>query len=169
MAHALDLAVTTWEPLGGGLLTGRYRSDREHPTGTRIATTQYRARLSDRTHAIADAVNDVAAKLDASPAQVAIAWVRAQQRRAVVIPIVGVRTSKQIQDSLGAVDVELSNEELERLEKPSRIELGFPHDFEDRALARGTTFDLVDDQRRNVYTELGAPPLIATLDTEGPD
>jgi aryl-alcohol dehydrogenase-like predicted oxidoreductase len=88
MAHALDLAVTTWEPLGGGLLTGRYGSDREHPAGTRIATTQYGERVTERNLAIADA------ERGASPAQVAIAWVLAQQPRAVVIPIVGARTSE---------------------------------------------------------------------------
>jgi aryl-alcohol dehydrogenase-like predicted oxidoreductase len=46
MARALDLAVTTSEPLGGGLLTGRYGSDRDHPQDTRIATTQYNARVT---------------------------------------------------------------------------------------------------------------------------
>lgn len=37
MARGLDLAVTAWAPLGGGLLTGRYGSDRERPTDTRLA------------------------------------------------------------------------------------------------------------------------------------
>jgi aryl-alcohol dehydrogenase-like predicted oxidoreductase len=166
MAHALDLAVTTWEPLGGGLLTGRYGSDRDRPDDTRIATTLYRERLTDRNLAIADAVNELAAERDASSAQVAIAWVRAQQHRASIIPIVGARTSTQIQDSLGAVDIELSAEELDRLEQLSRIDLGFPHDFAGRAMAHGTTFELVDDHRGHVYTQIGPAPL-ATVDAEG--
>jgi aryl-alcohol dehydrogenase-like predicted oxidoreductase len=164
MAHALDLAVTTWEPLGSGLLTGRYGTDREAPEGTRITTTQYERLLTDRNLAIADTVNEVAAERGASSAQVAIAWVRAQQQRAVIIPIVGARSRAHIEDSLGAVDVELSDEELERLEEVSRIELGFPHDFEGRAFAHGATFDLVDDHRRNVYTEVGPPPVVTTTE-----
>jgi aryl-alcohol dehydrogenase-like predicted oxidoreductase len=161
MAHALDLTVTTWEPLGSGLLTGRYGSDREAPEGTRITTTTYRDRLlTDRNLAIADAVNEVAAQRGVSSAQVAIAWVRAQQQRAVIIPIVGARTREHIEDSLGAVDVELSDEEVERLDEVSRIELGFPHDFEGRTFAHGATFDLVDDHRGNVYTEVGPPPMV---------
>jgi aryl-alcohol dehydrogenase-like predicted oxidoreductase len=163
MAHALDLAVTTWEPLGSGLLTGRYGTDREAPEGTRITTTQYERLLTDRNLAIADTVNEVAAERGASSAQVAIAWVRAQQR-AVIIPIVGARSRAHIEDSLGAVDVELSDEELERLDEVSRIELGFPHDFEGRAFAHGATFDLVDDHRRNVYTEVGPPPVVTTTE-----
>lgn len=93
---------------------------------------------------------------------------RAQQQRATVIPIVGARTRAQIQDSLGAVDIELSAEEIDRLEQVSRIDLGFPHEFAGRATAHGTTFELVDDHRRHVYTRLGpAPP--ARVGAEGSD
>jgi aryl-alcohol dehydrogenase-like predicted oxidoreductase len=165
MAHALDLTVTTWEPLGSGLLTGRYGSDREHPEGTRITTTEYRDRLlTDRNLGIADTVNAVAAERSVSSAQVAIAWLRAQQQRAVIVPIIGARRHEQIEDSVGAVDIELSDAELERLDEVSGIELGFPHDFEGRAFAHGATFDLVDDHRGHVYTEVGPPPVV-TADT----
>jgi diketogulonate reductase-like aldo/keto reductase len=145
-----------------------YGSDRDHPQATRIATTQYRERVTERNLTIADAVNELAAERDASPAQVAIAWVRAQQQRATVIPIVGARTSTQIHDSLRAVDIELSAKELDRLEKQSSIDLRFPHDFAGRAMAHGTTFELVDDHRRHGYTQLGPAPL-ATVDVGGSD
>ncbi|HLM19807.1 MAG TPA: aldo/keto reductase, partial [Acidimicrobiia bacterium] len=79
-----------------------------------------------------------------------IAWVRAQQQRAVVIPIVGARTQEQLADNLGALDVELTAAELERLDAVSRIELGFPHDFGAGRLAYGKTFELIDDHRRLV-------------------
>jgi aryl-alcohol dehydrogenase-like predicted oxidoreductase len=81
MAEALDLTVTTWEPLGAGLLTGRYGTDRARPENTRITTTEYAgARLTERNLGIADVVNAVAAERGASPAQVAIAWLRAQRQ-----------------------------------------------------------------------------------------
>jgi aryl-alcohol dehydrogenase-like predicted oxidoreductase len=148
--------VTTWEPLGGGLLTGRYGTDRERPAGTRIATTEYAAaRITERNLAIADTLNGMAAARGATPAQVAIAWIRAQQRRAVIVPIIGARRREQIEDSLGAVDIDLSEDELRRLDEVSRIELGFPHDFIGRTAAYGDTFDRVDHHRRHVYTELG--------------
>jgi aryl-alcohol dehydrogenase-like predicted oxidoreductase len=61
MAQALELTVTAWSPLGGGLLTGRYGSDRQRPGNTRVAALGQRS-LTGRNLAIADAVNSVAAE-----------------------------------------------------------------------------------------------------------
>jgi aryl-alcohol dehydrogenase-like predicted oxidoreductase len=155
MARELDMTVTTWEPLAGGLLTGRFGTDREPPAGTRIATTEYAARVTvDRNLAIADEVNAVAADRGVSAAQVAIAWVRAQQERAVIVPIVGSRRREQIEDSLGAVDVELTADELARLDAAGAIELGFPHDFPGRAMAYGDTYALTDRHRSRLWPDL---------------
>jgi aryl-alcohol dehydrogenase-like predicted oxidoreductase len=147
MAQALELTVTAWSPLGGGLLTGRYGSDRERPEDTRIAALG-QSSLTDRNLGIADVVNAVAAERGASPAQVAIAWVRAQQARSVIVPVLGARRCEQLQDNLGALELELTAEELARLEEASRIQLGFPHDFGADRLAYGTTRPLIDSRRR---------------------
>jgi aryl-alcohol dehydrogenase-like predicted oxidoreductase len=147
MANTLDLAVTAWEPLAGGLLSGRYGTDRDPPSDTRITTTGYASRMSDRNLRIADVVNAIAADRDASSAQVAVAWLRAQNRRAQVIPIVGARRRSQIEDTLGAADLDLSPDEVDRLDAVSAIELGFPHDFQGREYAYGGTFDLIDQHR----------------------
>jgi aryl-alcohol dehydrogenase-like predicted oxidoreductase len=147
MARSLELTVTTWEPLGGGLLSGRYGTGRDLPGDTRIATTEYQQLLSERNLRIADRLNAIAAERGVSPAQLALAWVRAQQDRAAVVPILGARRREQIDDSLGALELELAADELERLDAVSRIELGFPHDFEGRALAYGDTYGLIDDGR----------------------
>jgi aryl-alcohol dehydrogenase-like predicted oxidoreductase len=146
MAQALELTVTAWSPLGGGLLTGRYGSDRERPGDTRVAAIA-EGSLTGRNLAIADVVNAVAAERGVSSAQVAIAWVRAQQARAVLVPILGVRRRAQLQDNLGALELELTAEELARLEQVSRIQLGFPHDFGADRLAYGTTRPLIDNHR----------------------
>ena len=153
MARALDLAVTGWAPLGGGLLTGRYGSYRERPGDTRLAGiggTYEERTLSERNLAIADAVNQVAEARGVSASQVAIAWVRAQQQRAVTIPIVGVRTEAQLADNLGAVEIDLEPHELEALDHASRVPLGFPAEFGAAGLAYGNTFDLIDDHRKTI-------------------
>jgi aryl-alcohol dehydrogenase-like predicted oxidoreductase len=152
MARALDLTVTAWGPLGGGLLTGRYGSDRARPEGTRISAQQEYADLllTERNLAIADAVNDVAAERGATATQVAIAWVRAQQQRSAIVPILGARTRRQLEDNLGALGIELTEGELEHLDKVSSIELGFPHDFVGRHLTYGRTLDLIDSDRAPV-------------------
>jgi aryl-alcohol dehydrogenase-like predicted oxidoreductase len=146
MAQALELTVTAWSPLGGGLLTGRYGSDRDRPEDTRIAAFG-ESQLSARNLAVADAVNTLAAERGASSAQVAIAWVRAQRAYGVIVPILGVRRREQLEDNLGALELELTSEELTRLEEVSRIELGFPHDFGAGRLAYGNTRPLIDDHR----------------------
>ena len=146
MAQALELTVTAWSPLGGGLLTGRYGSDRQRPDDTRVAALG-QGSLTGRNLAIADAVNTVAAERGASSAQVAIAWLRAQQARGVIVPMLGARRCEQLEDNLGALGLELTATELARLEEVSRIELGFPHDFDADRLAYGTTRPLIDSHR----------------------
>jgi len=147
MARALELTVTAWSPLGDGLLTGRYGTSRSLPDGTRIAGIGASHRLTERNLLIADAVNEIAAARGGPAAQVALAWVRAQQRRASIIPIIGTRTPAQFKDNLGSLDVDLSDAELKRLDEVSGIELGFPHDFSGAALAYGGTYDLIDSDR----------------------
>ncbi len=106
--------------------------------------------LSERELAIVDAVNAIAAARGVSSGQVAIAWVRAQQQRALTIPIVGVRTDAQLADNLAAVEIDLEPEELERLDEVSRVTLGFPGDFGGAGLAYGDTFDHLEDHRKTI-------------------
>ncbi len=147
MARSLELTVTAWSPLGDGVLTGRYGTGLPLPEDTRIAGIGASHRLSEKNLRIADAVSEIAAQHDASSAQVAIAWVRAQQSRSVIVPIVGTRTHAQFTENLGALDVELTRTDLERLDEVSRIEPGFPHDFGGTNLAYGGTFERIDSNR----------------------
>jgi aryl-alcohol dehydrogenase-like predicted oxidoreductase len=148
MAGALDLTVTTWGPLADGLFSGRYGTGKEQPKDTRIGAGVVAGRLTERNLALADLVAKIAAEHGASSAQVAIAWVRAQQGTATVIPIVGARTVPQIEDNLGVLDLELSPDDLAQLDAASAIELGFPHDFGGSGRVYGGTEDLIDSHRR---------------------
>jgi aryl-alcohol dehydrogenase-like predicted oxidoreductase len=122
MARALDLAVTPWDTLGSGILTGKYNRD----SGVR-GRAALRGRITDRDLAIAAEVIQVSEKIGRSPAQVALNWVR--QQRGVIVPLVGAKTREQLDDNLGCLDFELAAEDVTRLDAVSRIELGFPHDF----------------------------------------
>jgi Aldo/keto reductase family len=106
-----------------------------------------RHRPSDRNLRIADAANTIAKKHDASSAQVAIAWISAEQHRAEMIPIVRVLTCAQLIDNLGSLEIALTAEDLARLDTASAIELGFPHGFGGFRLAYGTTLELIDNHR----------------------
>ncbi|GIF51339.1 aryl-alcohol dehydrogenase-like predicted oxidoreductase [Asanoa ferruginea] len=121
MADALGLSVTAWSPLGGGVLSGKYHAG---PSDER--TRLSRDTISERDLGVARVVEEVAAELGVTPAQVALAWVR---QRAGVLPILGARTVEQLRDNLGCTAVTLAPEAVTRLETATGFTLGFPADF----------------------------------------
>ena len=120
MARGLGLSVLAWGPLGAGVLSGKYAGPTPQAGERRLADVDP-GRL-----AIAKAVADVAGDLGLSSPVVALAWLRAQ---AGVIPILGARTSQQLADNLGCLDVSLPPDALARLDQASHVARGFPHDF----------------------------------------
>ncbi|KQV70391.1 aldo/keto reductase [Rhizobium sp. Root1220] len=114
------MGLLPWSPLGGGWLTGKYKRD-QIPTGvTRLGENPkrggeaYEARnAQERTWGIIGAVEEIAKARGVSMAQVALAWVAA--RPAVTSVILGVRTTEQLADNLGAAKLVLSDEEMTKL------------------------------------------------------
>jgi aryl-alcohol dehydrogenase-like predicted oxidoreductase len=100
MATSLGLGVLAWGPVHG---------------------------YSPRSEKIAQTVIDVAGECAATPARVALAWLRSKS--SAVIPIIGARTVDQLDDNLGCLETSLSSQQLQRLNDVSAIELGFPADF----------------------------------------
>jgi len=119
MAAAFGLAVTPWGVLEAGLLTGKPADERRWPD----------EHVSARGQAVADEVVAVACELGCAPAEVAIAWLRARPEPPALVPIVGARTVAQLATNLGALDVELTQEQFDRLDTAGRPELGFPRSF----------------------------------------
>jgi aryl-alcohol dehydrogenase-like predicted oxidoreductase len=127
MADALGLSVLAWGPLGGGLLSGKYLAGRAENDRPRRLSEGDR-RLSPGNLEIAAVAAEVAGELGRSPAEVALAWLLARPCGRV-IPIVGARTGAQLTESLGCVDLELTEDQRDRLDRASRVRLGFPHEF----------------------------------------
>jgi aryl-alcohol dehydrogenase-like predicted oxidoreductase len=150
MSRALDLAVTAWSPLGMGVLTGKYADGPASRSDARLHVDPGgRDLLTPRNLEIAREVGRVAEEIGASPAQVAIAWLRA--RPGVVVPIVGARREAQLRDNLGALGVALSADQQARLDAVSNVDLGFPSEFIHTQLAGtfvlGDTGSRIDDHR----------------------
>ena len=103
------VGVIPWSPLARGRLT------RPWDTGTtRTETDEFGGSLyRDEDAAIVQTVLDVAAERGVAPAQVALAWLLAQE--AVTSPIVGVTRPEHLVDAVAAVDLELTDDELDRL------------------------------------------------------
>jgi aryl-alcohol dehydrogenase-like predicted oxidoreductase len=156
MASALDVGVTAWSPLGGGVLTGKYgrrrkNKDQQHnidndtkktlskEEGSRLnvvaSSEMSNVLLKDRNLIIAEEVSRISNDVGHTQAQVALNWVRQQklprqqQRQSKIIPIIGARNTSQIKDNLACLEFELSEDQMQRLNEVSKIELGFPHDF----------------------------------------
>jgi aryl-alcohol dehydrogenase-like predicted oxidoreductase len=147
MARALDMGVTAWGSLGGGVLSGKYNGGKAEDS--RRAEFN-RGRLGERTDAIVAEVTAIAHELARSPAQVALAWLRAQP--GVIMPILGARKLSQLEDNLGVLDTTLAPEQLEHLDKVSAIRMGFPHEMLRepfvRSLIYGNSFESLDSHRK---------------------
>ena len=118
-----------WSPLGGGMLSGKYRKKDVKGRLTQ-GGGQIRILSETREEQIIGALETVAGAIGATPAQVAIAWVcNREPAGASFFPILGARTPAQLDENLGALAIELSAEHMALLDAASAFELGFPHDL----------------------------------------
>jgi aryl-alcohol dehydrogenase-like predicted oxidoreductase len=121
------LGILVWSPIAGGLLSGKYRRGQDAPEGTRRfeGWTEPPVHDEDRLYATIDALVEVGEGHGVSAARVALAYTLAKP--AVTSLIVGARTEEQLADNLAAADLELSSEELARLDAVSLEPLRYPH------------------------------------------
>ncbi|SER81051.1 Predicted oxidoreductase [Tranquillimonas rosea] len=111
MALDEDIAVATYSPLGGGLLSGKYAAG---GTGRLTEDERYSARYApDWMHAAASDLVTLATEVGTDPATLAVAWVA--RHPAVTMPIVSARTVAQLLPSLAALDFELDDALMARL------------------------------------------------------
>jgi aryl-alcohol dehydrogenase-like predicted oxidoreductase len=145
MASEMGLGVIPWSPLGRGVLTGKYTSrDLDHGVdsagveGTRKSAGELNGSLTERSLAIAEVVKTVATELGRTSAQVALAWTLLND--SVTAPLIGARTLSQLEDNLGALEVELPDDACARLEQASAVALGFPHEVLSRPSTMAAVF-----------------------------
>jgi aryl-alcohol dehydrogenase-like predicted oxidoreductase len=128
MAESLGLGAALWSPLGGGLLTGKYRLSTEGRLSD-LGAVIHTESTGQKT-AVVDTVLAIAEEIGATPAQVAVAWVRERAARSTtaLVPIIGPRDLTQLDSYLSALDVQLTPEQLARLSDVSAVPLGVPHE-----------------------------------------
>jgi aryl-alcohol dehydrogenase-like predicted oxidoreductase len=121
MARTYGFAVIPWSPLGGGLLSGKYKRGEEPPEGARFADASnplYRRRLNDRIYDVVDGLREMAEAKGVTMSQLALAWV--MQQPGVTAPIIGPRTMEQFEDNMGAFDVEITDDERKQIDRFAR-------------------------------------------------
>lgn len=122
MATGLRIGVMAYSPLAGGLLTGKYRKGE---AGRAAALPGSVPDADGRSERIVDALEAVAGENACSAGTAALAWVIDRG----VVPVIGPRTLAQLSGYLAAVQVELSREQVERLDAASAPAAGYPHDL----------------------------------------
>jgi aryl-alcohol dehydrogenase-like predicted oxidoreductase len=119
VAQRYGMGVLPWSPLAGGWLTGKYRKGRDAPTSLRSQRIPARYDLStpdnQRKLDAADALAVLAEKAGMSLIHLALAFV--SQHPAVTAPIIGPRTMQHLESQLGAVDLTLSTDLLDRIDE----------------------------------------------------
>lgn len=117
MAQTYGLAIIPWSPLAGGFLSGKYRPDEPIPAGSRFdqfwkgfGADHYQ----NRTFEIIRGLQEIADEKECTLAQLAIAWQLHQP--AITAPIIGPRTTEQLESALGALKVKLTADELARID-----------------------------------------------------
>src|ERR1700720_4001079 len=133
MARALNIGVTAWSPLAGGVLTGKYHGHGGFSVSpgeqVRMNTEMAKDFMPEpvRSGRIVAAVKKVSDHTGRGMAQVALAWLR--YRPEPVIPIIGARKLSQLQDNLASFNLALSADQVKALDEASQIDPGFPYHF----------------------------------------
>jgi aryl-alcohol dehydrogenase-like predicted oxidoreductase len=109
LAESERLGVIPYSPLGGGLLTGKYGLSDRPESGRLVDNTMYQSRYSDMwMYDTADKFTDFSHENGYDPAALAVAWVAAHP--AVTAPIIGARNLEQLEGSLKAQEIEMTQE-----------------------------------------------------------
>ncbi len=150
VAKALNIGLTAWSPLKGGVLSGKYHGkdagkDAKNEQG-RMSSDMMKDFKPDEERAdrIVTALKTVSGEVGRSVAQVALAWLR--YRPVAVIPILGARKLSQLQDNLASLDLTLSTEQVKKLDDASKIDLGFPYSMYEMGLVRNIAYGGMRDQ-----------------------
>jgi aryl-alcohol dehydrogenase-like predicted oxidoreductase len=130
-ARDQGLGVLVWSPLAGGLLSGKYTRAQDGsitgPKGARQMSEWSEPPIydTDKLFRTLDVIKVVADERGASPAQISLAWLL--KRPTVTSLVIGARTTDQLVNNLDAVDIDLTDDEMARLEAVSRPDLLYPY------------------------------------------
>jgi len=111
----LGIGFVPFSPLGKGFLTGSISEDTQFDSSDiRSSIPRFAADVRGANRAVVDLLETIAARKDATPGQIALAWLLAQ--RPWIVPIPGTRRLERLAENLGAADVELSAEDLREID-----------------------------------------------------
>jgi aryl-alcohol dehydrogenase-like predicted oxidoreductase len=115
-AQPFGLALIPWSPLGGGLLSGKYQRGQPIPPDSRYANPNpiQKRRFVEAVVDVIEPLSTLAKAKGVTLAQLALAWTIHQP--GITSPIIGPRTLEQLEDNLGALSVQFSPDDFERID-----------------------------------------------------
>jgi len=136
IAREFGVGILPWSPLAGGFLTGKYRQDAEPPEGARLERwrSRYDSFDSDVNWRTLDAVLAVAEETESTAAQVSLAWLL--HKDGVSSVIFGARSLEQLEGNLPAGDLQLSEQQMARLDEASDTGPVYPYSMLGRVQGR---------------------------------
>ena len=121
------IGVLVWSPLAGGFLSGKYTRENPQGDGGRLTSLELLPYDRNKGYEIVDLLRAIGQQRNASPAQVAIAWLLA--KKAVTTVLIGANNLTQLEDNLAAADLRLTAEEVARLDEISSPGSIYPNWF----------------------------------------
>lgn len=117
-AKELGVTILAYSPLAQGLLTGKYVPENNNqPSGARKTDSRFSKSGLEKISPLISLMREIGNKYDRTPAQVALNWLIAQGN---VIPIPGAKTAEQAKQNAGALNWQMTEEEVAKLEQASR-------------------------------------------------
>ena len=116
VCRELGIGFVPYSPLGRGFLTGKIQKPEDLPDDDyRKTTPRFQGENFQRNLVLVKRVEEIAREKRCTPAQLALAWVLAQGEN--IVPIPGTKRRKYLQENVGALDVNLTNKDLERIDE----------------------------------------------------
>jgi aryl-alcohol dehydrogenase-like predicted oxidoreductase len=122
--EAEKTGLLVWSPLAGGLLSGKFRREKQNPEGSRRSEFDFPLVDKERTWRILDAMEPMAKAHGCSPARISLAWLLTKP--VVTSVIIGAKRLDQLQDNLAATELRLTADEIKQLDDVSALPPEYP-------------------------------------------
>lgn len=119
-----NLAMMPWSPLAGGFLSGKFTRDNQNANGARRSSFDFPLINKEKAYDIIDVIAGIGKQYGVSAAQIALAWVRLQ--KGVTSTIIGAKNADQLLDNIRSTDIELSADDLQKMDKVSALPVEYP-------------------------------------------
>jgi aryl-alcohol dehydrogenase-like predicted oxidoreductase len=127
------IGMMVWSPLAGGFLSGKYTREKPQGDGGRLTAFDFLPYDREKGYAVVDKLRAIAGAHNASPSQVALAWLL--RKRGVTSLLIGANKMEQLEDNLGSVNVQLTTEQMSQLDELTAPGPLYPHWFTARVAA----------------------------------